>query len=74
MPGRDGTGPQGKGPKTGGLLGECVKAVGDTFRGRGMGRGHGWGRGAQAGGMRDGLGRGMGRGMGSRRNWTHAGL
>lgn len=54
MPNMDGTGPQGKGPKTGRELGECQDANPRVGRGRGMGFG-GFGR-----GCRFGFGRGMG--------------
>lgn len=54
MPNKDGTGPEGKGPKTGRGLGKCAP-TGDTkeetMPGRGFGRGQG---------------RGMGRGFGRR--------
>jgi hypothetical protein len=49
MPRFDGTGPQGKGPKTGRGMGDCngdkPKST-DFGRGRGLGRGFGQGRGA----------------------------
>ncbi|PKQ21046.1 MAG: hypothetical protein CVT66_02150 [Actinobacteria bacterium HGW-Actinobacteria-6] len=59
MPGRDATGPEGKGPLTGGGRGVCMAPVTDENRtrlsvGRGLGRGRGAGRGA---GMGQGLGR-----------------
>ncbi|MBN1275272.1 DUF5320 domain-containing protein [Candidatus Woesearchaeota archaeon] len=38
MPGRDGTGPQGKGPRTGRQHGACAEA---QPQGRGFGRGRG---------------------------------
>ncbi len=43
MPNRDGTGPLGKGPKTGRQMGPCKDADPNnaTFNGRGMGRGFG---------------------------------
>jgi len=42
MPNRNGTGPQGKGPKTGRGLGSCKdEAPGKNQRGRGLGRGMG---------------------------------
>ena len=48
MPKRDGTGPEGKGPKTGRGLGNCgsgKKTTGNRPRlGRGRGRGRGFGR------------------------------
>jgi hypothetical protein len=53
MPNRDGTGPEGKGPRTGRQLGDCegarpvVDADGAPVRGRGLGRG--LGRGARSG-------------------------
>jgi len=37
MPNRDGTGPEGKGPKTGRQMGNCK----DTLPKRGLGRGRG---------------------------------
>jgi len=49
MPRFDGTGPQGKGPKTGRGMGNCNgdKPKSDDFgRGRGLGRGFGRGYGA----------------------------
>ncbi len=56
MPRGDGTGPEGRGPRTGRGLGRCGpgRGAGGTGRGRGrdMGRGMGAGR---------GLGRGLGR-------------
>ena len=59
MPGFDGTGPQGRGPRTGRQLGNCVNAtaIGRGFgpRGRGFRRGFGWG-------YNRGPGRGFGRG------------
>jgi hypothetical protein len=46
MPNRDGTGPEGKGPRTGRQLGDCesaepvvVRSRGLRPRGRGLGRG-----------------------------------
>ena len=66
MPSGDGTGPEGKGPKTGRGLGRCggYDAPGYT-RGipRGMGRGRGAGNGPGRGnglGRRNGFGRGFG--------------
>ena len=46
MPNRDGTGPAGKGPKTGGQKGDCEGVVPKTppRDGRGLGRGQGRGR------------------------------
>ena len=38
MPGRDGTGPMGQGPRTGGGMGPCGRGFGRGFRGRGFGR------------------------------------
>jgi hypothetical protein len=54
MPGRDGNGPEGKGPMTGRKLGPCNKdAITQPLQyGRGMGCGRGCGR---------GFGRGFGR-------------
>ncbi len=45
MPNRDGTGPEGKGPKTGRQMGKCAGAepIVRSF-GRGQGRGRGLGR------------------------------
>ncbi|GET23075.1 DUF5320 domain-containing protein [Prolixibacter denitrificans] len=54
MPGLNGTGPLGKGPRTGRAIGKCEPGkdeVSEAPFGRGLGRG-GWGR---------GLGRGAGR-------------
>ncbi len=49
MPSMDGTGPEGKGPKTGRQMGKCKGAEPQSPRGRfGQGRGFGrrlWGRG-----------------------------
>ena len=47
MPNRDGTGPEGKGPKTGRQMGDCegaepVAGKGRRPRGRGLGRGKGF--------------------------------
>ena len=48
MPRQDGTGPEGKGPRTGRGMGECEdvesEETKDMPRGRGMGRGRGFGR------------------------------
>ena len=44
MPNRDGTGPEGKGPKTGRQMGDCEDAEPVVGRGRGAGRGQGRGR------------------------------
>ena len=38
MPNKDGTGPQGKGPKTGRQMGNCEKAEPFVGNGRGLGR------------------------------------
>lgn len=43
MPNKDGTGPEGLGPKTGRQLGNCKEA--SPVEGRGFGRGRGLGRG-----------------------------
>lgn len=53
MPKFDGTGPAGKGPKTGGQMGRCddAKPQGKPLDGRGQGLGQGQ--------TRKGLGRGM---------------
>lgn len=59
MPGRNGTGPQGKGPVTGGGRGSCRqkrKTVADQCGGSGQGRGRS--------GAGQGRGKGMGRGLG----------
>jgi hypothetical protein len=58
MPGRDGTGPTGSGPMTGGRRGSCASPPPAPFPGRGGGRGRrnqfyatgltGWQRAAQA--------------------------
>ena len=46
MPNKDGTGPEGKGPKTGRQLGKCEGArTCPRGRGQGFGRGQGRGRG-----------------------------
>ena len=46
MPNRDGTGPEGKGPRTGRQMGDCEGAEPVAGRGRGLGpRGSGRGRG-----------------------------
>lgn len=45
MPNRDGTGPQGKGPRTGRGLGGCKDDENLPARGRGLGQGKGLGRG-----------------------------
>lgn len=60
MPNRDGTGPQGKGPRTGRGMGNCAgsnsgSGAGGAANRRGMGMGRGMGRGA---------GKGTGRGRG----------
>ena len=64
MPGYDGTGPMGMGPRTGGGFGYCPPAAGGVPAGgvvRGLGRGGlPWGGGRGFGG---GRGRGYGRGM-----------
>ena len=62
MPYRDGTGPEGKGPRTGRGLGNCADnetKTDNTAPARGFGLGLGRGRGA---------GRGLGRGWGFNRN------
>ena len=46
MPNRDGTGPEGKGPKTGRQMGNCEGAVPQAGRGLGLGFRRGMGRGA----------------------------
>lgn len=61
MPRHDGTGPSGKGPKTGKGLGRCTGAK-ETDRGVGLGRGLGAGKGQGVG-----KGRGMGKGLGTGR-------
>ncbi|MFH1142802.1 MAG: DUF5320 domain-containing protein [Candidatus Uhrbacteria bacterium] len=50
MPNLDGTGPQGKGPRTGRGLGKCedVKFKDDRGPGRGVGQGSGRGRNSQS--------------------------
>ena len=45
MPNKDGTGPEGKGPRTGRQLGDCEDAEPVVARGRGAGAGRGAGRG-----------------------------
>lgn len=59
MPQLDGTGPAGKGPKTGGQMGDCTdaKAQGRPFNGLGEGAGRSRGQGQG----RRGRGRGLGR-------------
>jgi len=65
MPNRNGTGPEGKGPKTGRGLGNCAGDTSETNEvplrgaGLGLGRGQGAGRGMGRG---QGAGRGLGRG------------
>ncbi len=69
MPNRDGTGPLGKGPRTGRGLGPCGQQEGETPitpPGRGLGRGAGLGAGRGAG---RGAGLGAGRGAGRGRRW-----
>jgi hypothetical protein len=59
MPNQDGTGPAGKGSKTGRGLGNCKPATQNeenTERGKGLGKGHGAGKGA---------GNGAGKGKGN---------
>jgi len=58
MPRFDGTGPAGRGPKTGGQMGNCegAKPKGRPFDGRGEGQGQG----------RGGRGQNQGRGLGRR--------
>ncbi len=63
MPNKDGTGPQGKGPKTGRQEGNCEGA--QPIRGQGIGQGQGNGQGQ---GIGQGRGRGMGRRFFNRRN------
>lgn len=58
MPGRDGMGPRGEGPRTGGGFGSCG-SDGEGSGQPGRGRGRGYGRGG-------GGGRGFGRGRGTR--------
>ncbi len=75
MPGRNGTGPAGEGPMTGGGRGTCATidpVVVSRFAGVGRGRG-GIGRGLGLGlgfGAGRGTGGARGRGMGLRRRWT----
>ena len=52
MPNRDGTGPEGKGPRTGRQMGDCEDAEPTNRNGRGLGP----------------CGRGLGRGRGRARN------
>ncbi len=82
MPGLNGTGPMGQGPRTGRGMGNCQPAnnvdadvnVNETVQANtaapptfwGLGRGMGRGRGMGCG---MGRGRGMGRGMGRGRGW-----
>ena len=63
MPNQDGTGPEGKGPKTGRKLGKCEGAEPAPGQGIGQRIGLGIGRGR-------GMGRGMGRRFFNRRNQT----
>lgn len=59
MPGRDGTGPNGQGPATGGARGNCVTPGNNNrtgFFGQRRGFGQGFGR-----GFSQGLGRALGR-------------
>ena len=42
MPGFDGTGPEGRGPRTGRQMGNCTGARGFGFCGRGLRMGRGW--------------------------------
>jgi len=70
MPRRDGTGPNGEGPRTGRGMGRCGKgntapdnSSGNTQQQTGPGRGQSLGRGSGRGG-----GRGFGRGSGSSNN------
>lgn len=62
MPGRNGTGPQGQGPRTGGGLGGCP-ATETPFSPQGGGYGRGIGRGL---GRRQGRGARNGAGQGNR--------
>ncbi|MFH0711873.1 MAG: DUF5320 domain-containing protein [archaeon] len=48
MPNRDGTGPEGKGPRTGRQMGDCEDAEPVVVRGRGRRVGCGRGRGFRA--------------------------
>ncbi|RJQ33686.1 hypothetical protein C4566_03210 [Candidatus Parcubacteria bacterium] len=57
MPNRDGTGPEGKGPKTGRGLGNCAGNQPKETIGQGLGRSLG-----------QGLGRSLGQGLGRGRN------
>jgi hypothetical protein len=61
MPNRDGTGPRGEGPLTGGGRGPCRGETGQTAATRGFRFGRGMGRGAGLGGAFRGRGRGFGR-------------
>lgn len=63
MPGQDGTGPEGKGPKTGRGMGPCNDQNSEAapLPGRGMGRGFGRGAGLGRGPCGRGLGRRLGR-------------
>jgi len=66
MPGQDKTGPQGRGPLTGGGFGPCAGEGTGFSR---LGRGLGFGRGRGAAGFGRGLGR-RGAGLGQGRRWT----
>lgn len=75
MPLRDGTGPEGRGPFTGGARGDCAVVIPDDRRGvpagyvgRG-GRPLGFGRRLFGLGRRLWGGRGRGYGAGNRRRW-----
>jgi hypothetical protein len=67
MPGKDGTGPKGQGPMTGGRRGCCGGGNPNAGRGQGKGRGQG-GRRGQCGGGTPGSGQGPGQGRGNCRS------
>jgi hypothetical protein len=59
MPGRDGTGPMGTGPRTGRGGGSCQgRGQGRGAQGAGRGQGRGMGRGGRGRGQRSGVGLG----------------
>jgi len=75
MPGRDRTGPTGRGPMTGQGAGPCAGAGAGVPQGRGWGRGSGMGfGGARGAGRGAGFGRGAGGGRGWRRLFYATGL
>ena len=63
MPGKDGTGPKGKGPKTGNKQGRCGRKGRNAASEERAGKGRGYGRGSE-----QGMGKGKGSGQGRRKN------